>query len=216
MLSCFRGRLNHSPPQSCPNEGSPPCDSASCFLCPPSSCTHARRWLSALFTSSWPPVISRSYSGAMYSGHISGRVSARRPARTCSRRWRRELLCEGTKEIHNLQPPLCRRSPAIDSTLARKVGSSCHQGFRCCAAALSLTLAIVPAAQAQTATTFEEAISPQYSYAEAVRQTSDGGYVVGATFSIPPYAALVAKLDWSGNLQSQKQYQSSIGSSGRT
>jgi len=40
----------------------------------------------------------------MYSGHISGRVSARRPARTCSRRWRRELLCEGTKEIHNLQP----------------------------------------------------------------------------------------------------------------
>ena|SRR6516164_11659405 len=128
----------------------------------------------------------------------------------------RELLCEGTKEIHNLQPPLCRRSPAIDSTLARKVGSSCHQGFRCCAAALSLTLAIVPAAQAQTATTFEEAISPQYSYAEAVRQTSDGGYVVGATFSIPPYAALVAKLDWSGNLQSQKQYQSSIGSSGRT
>jgi hypothetical protein len=37
--------------------------------------------------------------------------------------------------------------------------------------------------------------------------------VVGATFSIPPYAALVAKLDSSGNLQWQKQYQSSIGSS---
>jgi hypothetical protein len=71
----------------------------------------------------------------------------------------------------------------------------------------------VSAAHAQTATTFEEAISPQFSYAEAVQQTSDGGYVVGATFSSPPYTALVAKLDSSGNLQWQKQYQSSIGSS---
>ena len=37
--------------------------------------------------------------------------------------------------------------------------------------------------------------------------------MVGATVSIPPYAALVAKFDSSGNLQWQKQYQSSIGSS---
>ena len=37
--------------------------------------------------------------------------------------------------------------------------------------------------------------------------------MVGATVSIPPYAALVAKFDSSGNLQWQKEYQSSIGSS---
>jgi len=80
------------------------------------------------------------------------------------------------------------------------------------AAVLGLTLAIVSAAHAQTATTFEEAISPDYSYAEAVQQTSDGGYVVGATLSSMSYVALVAKLDSSGNLQWQKQYQSSIGS----
>src|SRR6516164_10967144 len=78
---------------------------------------------------------------------------------------------------------------------------------------LGLTMAFVSAVHAQTATTFEEAISPDYSYAEAAQQTSDGGYVVGATVSIPPYAALVAKFDSSGNLQWQKQYQSSIGSS---
>src|SRR6516162_9595197 len=88
-----------------------------------------------------------------------------------------------------------------------------HQRLRCSAAVLGLTLAIVSAAHAQTATTFEEAISPDFSYAEAVQQTSDGGYVVGATVSIPPYAALVAKFDSSGNLQWQKEYQSSIGSS---
>jgi hypothetical protein len=81
-------------------------------------------------------------------------------------------------------------------------------------AVLSLALEIASVAQAQTTTTFEEAISPNYSYAQAVQQTSDGGYVVGAVFSNPPYAALVAKLDSSGSLQWQKQYQSSIGSSG--
>jgi hypothetical protein len=90
---------------------------------------------------------------------------------------------------------------------------SFHQRLGDSLAFLGLTLATVSAAQAQTATTFEEAISPDYSYAEAVQQTSDGGYVIGATVSIPPYAALVAKFDSSGNLQWQKQYQSSIGSS---
>jgi len=85
-----------------------------------------------------------------------------------------------------------------------------YQRLRSSAAILGLTLAIVSAADAQT--TFEEAISPDYSYAEAVQQTSDGGYVLGATVSIPAYAALVAKFDSSGNLQWQKQYQSSIGS----
>ena len=79
-----------------------------------------------------------------------------------------------------------------------------YQRLRCSAAVLGLTLATVSAVQAQIATTFEEAISPDYSYAEAVQQTSDGGYVVGATFSSPPYAALVAKFDSSGNLQWQK------------
>jgi hypothetical protein len=89
--------------------------------------------------------------------------------------------------------------------------------YHCCLqyslAVLGLIAAIVSDAHTQTTTTFEEAISPNYSYAEGVQQTSDGGYVVGATFSSPPYAALVAKLDSIGNLQWQKQYQSSIGSS---
>jgi len=84
-----------------------------------------------------------------------------------------------------------------------------HERFRFSSrAVLGLTLAIVSAAQAQTATTFAEAISPQYSYSEAVQQTSDGGYVVGATLSATSYVGLVAKLDSSGNLQWQKQYQS--------
>jgi len=90
---------------------------------------------------------------------------------------------------------------------------SFHQRLGSSLAFLGLILATMSAAQAQTAITFEEAISPDYSYAEAVQQTSDGGYVVGATVSIPPYAALVAKFDSSGNLQWQKEYQSSIGSS---
>jgi len=88
-----------------------------------------------------------------------------------------------------------------------------HECLRCGSLALvALTLAVVSAAQAQTVTTFEEAISPDYSYAEGVQQTSDGGYVLGATLSSTSYVALVAKLDPSGNLQWQKQYQSSIGS----
>jgi hypothetical protein len=49
-----------------------------------------------------------------------------------------------------------------------------HQRLRCGSLALvALTLAFVSAAHAQRATTFEEAISPDYSYAEAVQQTSD-------------------------------------------
>src|SRR5215469_14010386 len=90
-----------------------------------------------------------------------------------------------------------------------------NQRLRCGSlAALGLTLAAVPAGHAQTSTTFEEAISPNYSYAEAAQQTSDGGYVLGATLSNPSYVGLVAKLDSSGKLQWQKQYQSSIGTSG--
>jgi hypothetical protein len=80
-------------------------------------------------------------------------------------------------------------------------------------AVLSLALSVASDAHAQTATTFEEAISPNYSYAQAVQQTSDGGYVVGAVFSDPPYVALVAKLDSSGSFQRQKQYRYPIGSS---
>ena len=66
----------------------------------------------------------------------------------------------------------------------------------------------VPALAGASDITFEEAISPQFSYVEDVQQTSDGGYVVGANFcSTICYVALVAKLDSSGNLQWQKQYQ---------
>jgi hypothetical protein len=63
-----------------------------------------------------------------------------------------------------------------------------------------------------SAATFEKAISPNYSYAQDVQQTSDGGYVVGATFSTTSYVALIAKLDSTGNLQWQKQYEYSNGS----
>jgi hypothetical protein len=63
------------------------------------------------------------------------------------------------------------------------------------------------------ATTFERAINPYYSYTQDVQQTFDGGYVVGATFSNTSYVALVAKLDSSGTLQWQKQYQFSGGGS---
>lgn len=63
------------------------------------------------------------------------------------------------------------------------------------------------------ATTFEKAISPNYSYTEDVQQTFDGGYVVGATFSSTSYVALVAKFDSTGNFQWQKQYQFSDGAS---
>jgi hypothetical protein len=87
--------------------------------------------------------------------------------------------------------------------------------LHCCSlAALSLTLTSGSAAHAHAGTTFEEAISPDFSYAQAVQQTADGGYVLGAIFSNPPYTGLVAKFDSSGNLQWQKQYPSSIGSSG--
>jgi hypothetical protein len=62
-----------------------------------------------------------------------------------------------------------------------------------------------------SATTFEKAINPNYSYLQDVQQTSDGGYVLGAVVSVTAYVALVVKLDSSGNLQWQKQYQFSGG-----
>lgn len=66
-------------------------------------------------------------------------------------------------------------------------GEPYHQRFRFSTlAVLGLIVAFVSAAQAQTAITFEEAISPQFSYAQAVQQTSDGGYVVGATSRARP------------------------------
>jgi len=67
-----------------------------------------------------------------------------------------------------------------------------------------------PPPPSSSGTTFEKAIATlQYSYAEDVQQTSDGGYVVGAdscssTFC---YVALVVKLDSNSNLQWQRQYQ---------
>jgi hypothetical protein len=66
-----------------------------------------------------------------------------------------------------------------------------------------------PPPPSSSSTTFEKAIATQYSYAEDVQQTSDGGYVVGAdscssTFC---YFALVVKLDSNSNLQWQKQFQ---------
>jgi len=63
-----------------------------------------------------------------------------------------------------------------------------------------------PPPPSSSGTTFEKAIATlQYSYAEDVQQTSDGGYVVGAdscssTFC---YVALVVKLDSNSNLQWQ-------------
>src|SRR6266852_3552184 len=80
--------------------------------------------------------------------------------------------------------------------------------------AIGLVFSSAIPALASTGTTFEEAISPQFSYVEDVQQTSDGGYVVGANFcSSTCYIALVVKLDSSGNIQWQKQYQSQGGSS---
>src|ERR1039457_2514998 len=57
--------------------------------------------------------------------------------------------------------------------------------------------------------TFEKAIAtPGSSYAQDVAQTADGGHVVGANYcSVTCYFALLSKLDSSGNLQWQKQYQ---------
>jgi hypothetical protein len=80
-------------------------------------------------------------------------------------------------------------------------------------AALAVSGMVVGLASRASGTTFEKAINPYYSYTEDVQQTSDGGYVVGATFSNTSYVALIAKLDSSGNLQWQKQYQSSVGGS---
>ncbi len=80
--------------------------------------------------------------------------------------------------------------------------------------AIGLVFSSAIPALASTGTTFEEAISPQFSYVEDVQQTSDGGYVVGANFcSSTCYIALVVKLASSGNIQWQKQYQSQGGSS---
>ncbi len=93
-------------------------------------------------------------------------------------------------------------------------GTETHNSIlRCVVAALAVSGMAVSLAGRASGTTFEKAINPYYSYTEDVQQTSDGGYVVGATFSNTTYVALIAKLDSSGNLQWQKQYQSSVGGS---
>src|SRR5258708_2178766 len=80
-------------------------------------------------------------------------------------------------------------------------------------AGLAVSVMVVSLAGRASGTTFEKAINPNYSYTGDVQQTSDGGYVIGATFSNTSYVALTAKLDSSGNLQWEKQYQSSVGGS---
>jgi len=93
-------------------------------------------------------------------------------------------------------------------------GTETHNSIlRCVVAALAVSGMVVSLAGRASGATFEKAINPNYSYTEDVQQTSDGGYVVGATFSNTTYVALIAKLDSSGNLQWQKQYQSSVGGS---
>ena len=93
-------------------------------------------------------------------------------------------------------------------------GTETHNSIlRRVVAALAVSGMVVSLAGRASGTTFEKAINPNYSYTEDVQQTSDGGYVVGATFSNTTYIALIAKLDSSGNLQWQKQYQSSVGGS---
>jgi hypothetical protein len=93
-------------------------------------------------------------------------------------------------------------------------GTETHNAIlRRAVAALAVSGMLVGLASRASGRTFEKAINPYYSYTEDVQQTSDGGYVVGATFSNSSYVALIAKLDSSGNLQWQKQYQSSVGGS---
>ena len=93
-------------------------------------------------------------------------------------------------------------------------GTETHNAIlRRTVAALAVSGMVVSLASRASGTTFEKAINPFYSYTEDVQQTSDGGYVVGATFSNTSYVALIAKLDSSGNLRWQKQYQSSVGGS---
>ena len=93
-------------------------------------------------------------------------------------------------------------------------GTETHKSIlRRVVAALAVSGMVVSLAGRASGATFEKAINPNYSYTEDVQQTSDGGYVVGATFSNTTYVALIAKLDSSGNLQWQKQYQSSVGGS---
>ena len=93
-------------------------------------------------------------------------------------------------------------------------GTETHNAIlRRAVAALAVSGMVVGLASRASGTTFEKAINPYYSYMEDIQQTSDGGYVVGATFSNSSYVALIAKLDSSGNLQWQKQYQSSVGGS---
>jgi len=93
----------------------------------------------------------------------------------------------------------------------RITGTETHKSIlRRVVAALAVSGMVVSLAGRASGATFEKAINPNYSYTEDVQQTSDGGYVVGATFSNTTYVALIAKLDSSGNLQWQKQYQSSV------
>src|SRR5258708_12886428 len=50
-------------------------------------------------------------------------------------------------------------------------------------AGLAVSVMVVSLAGRASGTTFEKAINPNYSYTEDVQQTSDGGYVIWATFS---------------------------------
>jgi hypothetical protein len=106
----------------------------------------------------------------------------------------------------------CRRRRS--RKVIRMIGTKTHNAvLRDVVAALAVSGMVVSLAGHASGATFEKAINPNYSYTEDVQQTSDGGYVVGATFSNTTYVALIAKLDSSGNLQWQKQYQSSVGGS---
>ena len=93
-------------------------------------------------------------------------------------------------------------------------GTETHNAIlRRAVAALAVSGMVVGLASRASGTSFEKALNPYYSYTEDVQQTSDGGYVLGATFSNSSYVALIAKLDSSGTLQWQQQYQSSVGGS---
>jgi hypothetical protein len=81
-------------------------------------------------------------------------------------------------------------------------------------AAALLTSLLASGVAAWTSKSFSELKLSQYSYAQRAEQTSDGGYVIGANFCTSTcYLVLVAKLDWGGNIQWQKQYHAQAGSS---
>ncbi len=118
--------------------------------------------------------------------------------------WRRTLHAVAHGRLRHRR---CRKD-------IRMTGTETHNSIlRRAVAAFAISGMVVSLAGRASGATFEKAINPNYSYTEDVQQTSDGGYVVGATFSSTTYVALGAKLDSSGNLQWQKQYQSSVGGS---